>query len=247
MEKIEDNENPEGKKNKDVSLKINGNKLTTGSEAQIIESVTGKLPEEALKIIIIMKNINEISERVDNSNINVSFTSKGLDLEGLPNDITLDELRLTQDQAEVNKNVEPEDSGYLNSEKIINEEQGSFTGIVIGSTNRRKVIDLMGSYSKYNFEYFDKSRSFFYPDISVLITFDNEGIVDELTFEQGYTGETTRGLSIGDTIEKAVSLYGQPYMRSSRGAIWNKFAVFSRENYITSIRLQGKSVLGEKL
>jgi hypothetical protein len=219
----------------DVSFVVNGNKLNIEKDADMIVSLRDKLPDEALKIIEKMNKYNLIAGLADQSNVKVSFTSEGTETEELANIITLDELILIQ-QPETN--IEFKFSEKTDKSKIINENKGTYLEIKLGETSRKNVLQFMGKYSKENFSSFDNSRSLYYRDLALLVTFDKDDFVEELTFEPGFEGQTIRGLRIGDTIDKAINLYGQPYMRSNRGAIWPNFAVFSKDNFITSIRLQ---------
>jgi len=96
----------------------------------------------------------------------------------------------------------------------------------------------MKPYSKIKFNPSDSAPMFTYEDISFIVFFDDDNVVVELNFGQDYKGATEKGLHVGDTIDKAIEIYGQPRMKSPRGAIWDKFGVFSKNNIIVSIRIQ---------
>ena len=117
-------------------------------------------------------------------------------------------------------------------------EAGIAFGIIVGKTKKNEVVELMKAYSKVNFEANDSSLMFTYEDISFIVFFDDDNTVVELNFAQDYKGSTEKGLRVGDTIDKAIEIYGQPRMKSPRGAIWDKFGVFSKNNLIVSIRIQ---------
>jgi hypothetical protein len=59
-----------------------------------------------------------------------------------------------------------------------------------------------------------------------------------LQFGDFYKGTTSKGLKIGDSVEKAIELYGAPRMKTPKGAIWPSFGVFCKHEHICTIRLQ---------
>ncbi len=117
-------------------------------------------------------------------------------------------------------------------------ESGVALGVVTGQSTKEEVIELLKNYSKVVFDANDNNPIFFYHDISFQVYFNENNIVQEIKFENGYKGRTTKGLKIGDNIQKAIDIYGQPKMKSPKGAIWDRFAIFCENNIITSIRIQ---------
>lgn len=124
-----------------------------------------------------------------------------------------------------------------NKEKYTIYEQGIAFGIIVNKTTKSEVNIIMKEISKINYADDDNELIAFYNDIYVTVLYNDEMIVREIQFGNKYRGETTKGLRAGDHIDKAIELYGQPKMKSVRGALWNKFGVFCENNFITSIRL----------
>lgn len=119
----------------------------------------------------------------------------------------------------------------------IYDEQGLAFGIIVGTTTKQEANKIMSSISKVAYTDDDNELIAFYNDIYVTILYNDEMIVREIQFGNKYRGTTTKGLRTGDSIEDAIAIYGQPKMKSVRGALWNKFGVFCENNFITAIRL----------
>lgn len=115
-------------------------------------------------------------------------------------------------------------------------ESGVALGITVGQSTKKDVIEIMKDYSKMTFTEQDYIHE--YTDTSISVFFNDGGIVSELKFMGRYKGKTSKGLAIGDVVDKAVEMYGQPKMKSPKGAIWQGFAVFCDRGIITSIRVQ---------
>lgn len=115
-------------------------------------------------------------------------------------------------------------------------ESGVALGIIVGQSTKKEVIDIMKNYSKCVFTENDYIHE--YTDTSISVFFNDDGIVSELKFMERYKGKTSKGLAIGDVVEKAIQIYGQPKMKSPKGAIWQGFSVFCDRGFITSIRIQ---------
>lgn len=117
-------------------------------------------------------------------------------------------------------------------------ESGVALGIVVGNTTKEEVFAIMKKYSKISFALNDSIPIHYYSDIFLYVFYDDEGIVQELKFVNDYKGKTSKGLKLGDSIEKAIEIYNQPKMKSPKGAVWDRFAVFCDYNIINSIRIQ---------
>lgn len=118
-------------------------------------------------------------------------------------------------------------------------EEGSFSGIIIGKSTKEDVIKIMGELSKDIYDISSHDPIHFYNDISVKIFFNDQWLVSEIEFGKEFEGNTHKGLRIGDSLARAIELYGPPRMKSARGAMWEKFKVFCDEDgYIAMIKLQ---------
>ena len=60
----------------------------------------------------------------------------------------------------------------------------------------------------------------------------------KITLDNGFVGQTSKGLRIGDTIEKAVQIYGKPDSKSSMHLKWDKLVIYTLENIVTNLRLK---------
>lgn len=116
-------------------------------------------------------------------------------------------------------------------------EEGMFLGIILGSTDKNTVINIMKDYSKVNYNLDCRDSILDYNDISVTIYFE-DNIADMFEFGKKFKGHTSKGIAIGAKLEKAIELYGAPKMKSPKGAVWSGFKVFCLDGEITSIKVQ---------
>ncbi len=123
-------------------------------------------------------------------------------------------------------------------EKLTIYECGVALGIVAGVSTKQEVIEIMKEFSTVKCPSDDSDLMFYYNDASVTVYYNDDMTVRELQFGSDYKGKTSKGLAIGEHVDKAVEIYGQPRMKSPRGAIWNKFGVFCQSNIVNSIRIQ---------
>jgi hypothetical protein len=117
-------------------------------------------------------------------------------------------------------------------------ETGMYLGILLGRSTKKDVIRIMKDFSSCNIKENDPSLIFSYYDISLTVTFNKYNIVNEITLDGGFKGQTSKGLKIGDTTEKALEIYGKPTSRSSLHLKWEKLVIYTQENIVTHIRLK---------
>jgi hypothetical protein len=117
-------------------------------------------------------------------------------------------------------------------------EEGIFLGIIIGITSKEEVIKILDEYSSIKFDINIVGSALFYDDISVNFYFDQTDIVSELDFGIGFRGATSKGLRMGDPLDKAIEIYGPPRMKTSIGAIWDNMKIFSDNFLITGIKIR---------
>ena len=195
---------------------------------------------DALEMIAKIQASTQITERN-----NISSTSPGLKKE-IENEISnfssknkmikvvpqeIQKARELQSLIEKTKNVQDQ------KEKFTVYEEGIAFGIVIGKSNKSEVNLMLRNISSIVYSDFDEDLIAFYNDIYLTVLYNDEMIVREMQFGSKYKGSTAKGLKVGDHIDKAIEIYGQPKMKSVRGALWNKVGVFCENNFITSIRL----------
>ncbi|MFN8576855.1 MAG: hypothetical protein U0354_08345 [Candidatus Sericytochromatia bacterium] len=207
------------------------------SSMQQVVSTAG-MPSEAMELLSKMQGL---TQTVDKSTI--SNTSPGIkhDVQveinnGQPQDLIRtvpEEIRKARELQEILEKIKLSNE----REKFTIYEQGIAFGIIIGKSNKIDVNKIMKDISKIEYQDDDNELIAFYNDIHVTVLFNDDMIVREIQFGNKYRGATTKGLRSGDHIDSAIELYGQPKMKSVRGALWPKFGVFCENNFITSIRL----------
>jgi hypothetical protein len=116
-------------------------------------------------------------------------------------------------------------------------EEGMFLGIILGGSDKNFVIKTMEEYSSVKFNPDGGDSILEFDDISVTIYFE-DNIADMFEFGKKFKGHTSKGLSIGSPLDKAIEIYGNPTMKSPRGAVWKGFKVFCQDGEITSIKVQ---------
>ncbi len=122
-------------------------------------------------------------------------------------------------------------------------EAGVAMGITIGQTSKQTVLEIMKQFSSIDNSQVFLNRVYFYDDLSVNIIFDDHSIVEEIRFDRYYKGATTQGLRLGDSISKAIKLYGEPDVCTIKGAVWGNMAIYClANNTITSIRLRDSDI-----
>lgn len=213
--------------NNKVIISINGSK-----SEQDMTNLTLNIPSEAAALLSLMQSQMPVAK--------VSDTF--LDLNNVIQENTTSALVRQQPKelAEINKKRQLAELIKTETNSIkkyaIDEELGIALGVIVGITKKTQIAEIMKLFSKFAPD--NNESLYFYNDLSLSIFFDNNDIVSEMKFGNLYKGKTNLNLSIGDSVEKAIELYGQPKLKSLKGAIWNKFAIFCDKNIITSIRIQ---------
>jgi CheY-like chemotaxis protein len=125
---------------------------------------------------------------------------------------------------------------------IINDEKMGVFGLYIGKSNKQDVFEIMVKYSNSDISNQIYNQLISFDDISLSILFNEKDIIEEFNFGELFKGSTYSGLSIGDTINDAIRIYGKPITGTIKGAVWKHLACFSKQgNTITSIRLRGSN------
>jgi CheY-like chemotaxis protein len=119
------------------------------------------------------------------------------------------------------------------------DETGSVLNIHLGATSMEQVKTIMKKYSSSTGDFKYSRAILAYDDKGLNILFDESGRVKEINFGKGFPGKTSKGLKIGDSIDKAHEIYGPSQYSTNKSAIWEKFSVFGEEpNIIARIRLK---------
>jgi DNA-binding response OmpR family regulator len=126
--------------------------------------------------------------------------------------------------------------------KNIDDEKLGILGLYIGRSNKEDVISTMKKFSNSNIDDQMLNQLISFEDISLRVLFNEKGIIEEFNFGENFKGKTYSGLSIGDTIQDAIKIYGKPITVTIKGAVWKHLACFSKQDQIiTSIRLRGEN------
>ncbi|MBC7475565.1 MAG: response regulator [Candidatus Sericytochromatia bacterium] len=119
-----------------------------------------------------------------------------------------------------------------NIQKYQIDETGEFAGIIIGKSIKSDVIKNMVQFNMAHNIVKSMENSLVYDEITLNITFSEDNIVEEINFGSLFKGTTKKGLKVGDKIDKAIEMYGEPRFGSEEYAVWEKLSVFSKSNSI---------------
>lgn len=204
-----------------VIVSINGSK----SEHEL-NNLNINMPSEVSNLLALMQS-NELISKVSTTSMDL----KAIIEDSIPSSTTAIVRQKPRELSLLDKNKEINPSKKYS----IDEEMGIAMGVIVGLTKKSQINEIMKYFSSITP---DKDESFyFYGDLTLSVFFDTDDTVSEMKFGKDYKGSTNKGLSIGDSVQKAIELYGQPKLKSLKGAIWNKFAIFCEMDYITSIRI----------
>ncbi|MFN8578368.1 MAG: hypothetical protein U0354_16130 [Candidatus Sericytochromatia bacterium] len=204
-----------------VIVSINGSK----SEHEL-NNLNINMPSEVSNLLALMQS-NEVISKVSTTSMDL----KAIIEDSMPSSTTAIVRQKPRELSLLDKNKEINPSKKYS----IDEEMGIAMGVIVGLTKKSQINEIMRYFSSITP---DKDESFyFYGDLTLSVFFDTDDTVSEMKFGKDYKGSTNKGLSIGDSVQKAIELYGQPKLKSLKGAIWNKFAIFCEMDYITSIRI----------
>lgn len=119
-------------------------------------------------------------------------------------------------------------------------ENSTVIGLTVNKSTKNDVINEMKSMSKIDYNNNFQEAIFYYTDAGITFFFDENDVISEVEFDSKYKKTTSKDLKIGDTLEKAIEIYGPPRMKSAKGAIWNRFSILmeDRQNAIRLIRLK---------
>lgn len=121
-------------------------------------------------------------------------------------------------------------------------ENCSVLDLFVNLSTKKNVINTLKTLSNINYDN-SKESIFYYTDIGLTFFFDEDDIIIEIEANEKYRHPTTKGLKIGDSILKAIQIYGTPRMKSAKGAIWENFSVILRDktDEINLIRLKKRN------
>ncbi len=123
---------------------------------------------------------------------------------------------------------------------LIDIENYTVLDLKVRKNNKNDVIERLKSLSKSNYENNLQEAIFYYTDIGLTFYFNENDLINEIEIDEKYKGSTNKGLKINDPLEMALEIYGNPRMKSAKGAIWSNFSILMRDrtNEIMLIRLK---------
>ncbi|GIW23253.1 MAG: hypothetical protein KatS3mg068_2260 [Candidatus Sericytochromatia bacterium] len=124
---------------------------------------------------------------------------------------------------------------YQHDLDLINEEEKTLLGLKIGKTKKSDVLKIINSKDLSTIN--QKSKIWKFNDIGITLYFSTWDLLEEIIVNSPFQGKTLKGLSIGDSIEKAIKLYGEPKIKSLVSAFWKDLSVFIKDDIIVSIKI----------
>lgn len=122
----------------------------------------------------------------------------------------------------------------------IDDENMGIYGLYIGKSTKQQVVDKIKDYSTKDINSQIDNKLMIFDDIGLNILFNEDNVIEEMSFSELFKGKTNSGLHIGDDLQKAIKIYGKPITVTIKGAVWPHIACFSKYGEtITSIRLRG--------
>ncbi|PIQ26475.1 hypothetical protein COW36_21755 [bacterium (Candidatus Blackallbacteria) CG17_big_fil_post_rev_8_21_14_2_50_48_46] len=113
-------------------------------------------------------------------------------------------------------------------------ESGKVLNIQVGSSKKNEVLEILSAFTQNLNE---SAKMLVLKELTLSVIFESD-LVSEINIGPRYPGATAKGLKMGDSMEKAVGLYGTPRLSSNRGVIWDSISVFSQDSEtINTIRL----------
>ncbi|MFN8576412.1 MAG: response regulator [Candidatus Sericytochromatia bacterium] len=157
---------------------------------------------------LLIKNFNRMDKEDKNVLINLNLGNK-----------------ISTNLSKLEKILEENDNNIFNASDNFIDETGRFLGITISKSNKNDVLEIFNSYGlSYNIIESNES-SLVYDNIGIIFNFNEQNVVEEMTFTDKFEGTTLKGLSIDDLIDKALELYGKPEFINENCSIWPKMSV----------------------
>lgn len=113
----------------------------------------------------------------------------------------------------------------------------STKSIIVNANKKNFVIDFMLEFSRKNFSRGVRGNVLDFDDISIKAIFDDSETLKCLEFGPGFAGHTIKGLKIGDSVDRAKKLYGEPDIEKENSIRWDKLKVYIENNIITSFKI----------
>ncbi|MFN8673020.1 MAG: response regulator [Candidatus Sericytochromatia bacterium] len=116
-------------------------------------------------------------------------------------------------------------------------EYGKFLDLILKSSSKNDIIDKIRN--KFNVLPEIKPNKLIYKSLSLTFELDSSNKIESIFIGDKIKSETEKGLKIGDKIEKAYSIYGNPQYKSENTFVWDNIILFTNKNdSVTRVRLK---------
>jgi hypothetical protein len=218
------------------------------AEQELIETLSSNEISKLVEKFGSLNNIDLLNLELDENKMSLVETFDGLKIASIlpsspPPPPELTDYKpnfVLSDTTEVKKNVPEIKNGKTFARKFDLYETGSFLGITVGQSTKVDVIKVMRDFGSEIFKPSEtsKNKSYFAKDLSLSVSFDDEGIVNEMTLGSEFKGQTSKGLRVGDHIKKVFEIYGKAESVTPINFVWDGFVVFHKHDHVTHIRVQ---------
>jgi len=116
-------------------------------------------------------------------------------------------------------------------------EAGMYLGIIIGKTDRKKTIEILDEFSDYKFPADHSIKTYFYEDLSLEVSFDDNDLVKEIALGSNFKGQTSKALRIGDNTETVIKIYGEPKIKQDDSFSWGNFTLYFEDGLVSKIKI----------
>lgn len=141
-------------------------------------------------------------------------------------------------------NVNLEFENNISVEKFIVYTQGYLLGIILeGSTNKsiiingnnkEYIINFMKDYSNIKLNE-TQDLTIDYEDIGIRFMFNDENTLIAIGLTDNFLGKTLAGLKIGDSVNKAIQIYGEPQEKDENYLMWDNIQIIEQENIVKAL------------
>lgn len=148
-------------------------------------------------------------------------------------------LKLQVEQSKAKDSLSPVSKFKIYTERLLMGIiiENTRKSVIVGGNNKKDFINFMKDYSIANHDIDTLQSTLNYEDVSIKAEFNDKSILKSIEFTDKFVGSTIKDLKIGDVIEKAINLYGEPKKKNHNTLIWDTFELSYILNKITRIKI----------
>lgn len=110
----------------------------------------------------------------------------------------------------------------------------STKSIILNGNDKNYVIKFMEDFS--HVKTINKNNNIIsYPDTGITFHFDTNKLLYAIELKKNFTGQTIKGLKIGDKVDKALKLYGESLENNKEYLSYKRMKIYHNNDFITSI------------